>query len=231
MPPPLHTRVTFSGTFGAVSSPVEVWQFNLNFGTERTHDQVQPTLENYSDLRAAWVTHIAPVMTSDIHLTRVRHALVGDDGRVRRDSAGGYIQTDTNGDWSGTVATTAAIRMPLQTSLVVSLQSAKAGAVGKGRFFLPWPATTLDADYRIGSALAAQYSQRFRDFVDDCVSAVHYPLVVASGGSALTGDPAGLYPVTSVRVGRVPDTMRSRRSHLLEGYASVALNQSDQVEK
>jgi hypothetical protein len=44
---------------------------------------------------------------------------------------------------------------------------------------------------------------------------------VASSGSLTRAIPPLVRPITSVKCGRVPDTMRSRRGDLLEGYVSI----------
>jgi hypothetical protein len=48
-------------------------------------------------------------------------------------------------------------------------------------------------------------------------------VVIASGGSALKGIAPGLRPVTGVSVGRVVDTMQSRRNALQESRVLVSL--------
>jgi hypothetical protein len=230
MPAPAHRRVTFSGVFGPVSQPVEVWQFNVSFAPEASVTQTQNTSENIADARRAFATHLAPQYSTDVTLTRVREALVGDDGKVQRLASGAFNQQDDTTAVAGTLTSSGTTRMPLQTAMVVSLGSARPGAIGKGRFFLPWPAIGLDTDYRIGAAAATAWAGRARDFLEALTSAVHARPVIASGGSAVEGVGPALYPVTSLRVGRVPDTMRSRRSHMLEGYAQVSLDTTDNVE-
>jgi hypothetical protein len=66
-----------------------------------------------------------------------------------------------------------------------------------------------------------------RSFLDgvniDLTAAGWGRVAVASGGSLVTGQGPAVRAVTSVRVGRALDTMRSRRASLLEGYRVQAL--------
>ena len=224
MAAPAHTRITFSGVFGSTTQPIEIWAFNLSarpvLGT-----QPPGNAQMAADVAAAYTTHLKPLYDTDVTLTRVRIASLGPEGLVSKDGNGAYNQVDHNTAVSGANGAVAANRKPLQTALVVSLTTGRAGPTGKGRFFLPWPSPQLlDTEYRISATQAATNAASAKAFLNAVSTAVGAPLVVASGGSV---KPGGLGPaltnVTGVRVGRVPDTMRSRRSALLEGYSALSL--------
>lgn len=223
MPAPAHTRITYSGVFGSPSQPTEIWAFNLSaapmLGTQA------PGNQGIADAcAAAYATHLKPIFDTDITLTRVRLATIGPGGLVGKDPQGGYMQVDWVGQTPGANGATAANRKPLQTALCISLTTARAGATGKGRFFLPWPpAQQLDADYRVSAAQATGNATTAKAFLNAVKAAIGVDLVVASGGSVKTGQGPALSVVTGVRVGRVPDTMRSRRGALLEGYSLATL--------
>lgn len=216
---PAHTRITFSGVFGSPTAPVEVWAFNLCAPPNiagANEGQMFSTLGQ--GLVSAYTTSIASHQSSDVVLTRVRVAAVKPDGRVEQTTAGAYVQGDTAASVVGVMSAASNIRYPLQTALVISLMTARAGATGKGRFFLPFPvgATALGTDFRIADAQMAGYVTRAKTFLNACKTALGTDLVVASTKGYLT-------PVTGVRIGRAPDTMRSRRGALLEGYSSATL--------
>lgn len=217
MPAPTHTRVTFSGIFGATTGPSEIWNFGLHFGPlQATTAAAATTIAG--NLITPWTSYMKPMFTSDVVLTKVRVAVVAADGHVAKDFDGSYKQ----GDWvgvnagSGTRATGTGY-LPLQTAMVGSLSSARPDATGKGRFFLPFPGVyALAADYRLGASDAQSLAGSLKSFINAAVTAVQAPLVIASSKGYLSN-------VTTVRVGRVPDTMRSRRNQELEAYSVLSL--------
>jgi hypothetical protein len=228
MPAPAHARFTFSGTFGPAGAPVEIWSFNINGTSGGISDMAQIT-SAAAAASTTYATTLRPLFPSDIVLTKVRCALVDDTGHVVRTAVGGYQQADDNTARAGSGTVAVGGRMPLSTALVVSLTTARAGASGKGRFFLPWPQTkALGTDYRMSAddALACQTAARSFLLGVRAALPTGSDLVVASGGATANGvalhGPV-LSPVTGLRVGRVPDTMRSRRSGLREEYTSIAL--------
>lgn len=232
MPAPGHVRVTFSGTFGPVGAPVEIFSHNLAVapagGWGPGVDQALVTAAAAA-ASTAWRTHLRNLFTSDVSLTRTRVAYLNSNGLVERNAAGGYVQADdlAVGTGGGVLATNG--RMPLSTALAVSLVSGRAGASGKGRFFLPWPGTkALGTDFRMSAddALAVQTAARSFLVAVRAGFPAGSAIVVPSAGSTRDGVQVHgpvLSEVLRIRVGRVPDTMRSRRSGLLEEYGSVAL--------
>lgn len=213
---PAHCRVVFEGVTGSVTGPLEHWSFGINFphdvlpadGTQLVDDGVAAALKE------VYSTNIAPIMMTDRILTLVKVSRVGADGHVEKRADGSYIQ----GEWQGTsygAGTT--VGLPLQTALVVSLETARAGATGRGRFFLPFPAKAIDQwNKRLSPEDAADVAARAKAFLNGLAQVTTYGPVVASSKGYLT-------PVTGVRVGRVPDTMRSRREDLPEGYVHLPL--------
>lgn len=216
-----HQLVTFGGTIGPVAAPVEEWMFGVRFPVN-SFDETQLVAEALT-CQQAWATHLRPLHSDRVSLTKVRVASIGNNGRVVRNLAGGYVQGDWNGISTGSVASTTVL--PPQTSVVVSLQSGAAGASGKGRFFLPQtihrPQLT---DLRMSDDDALAIATAARSFLVALRAAAgtNSP-VVASGGSSVTGQPPANYPVIQVKVGKAFDTHRSRRGDLLEAYSTIAL--------
>jgi hypothetical protein len=217
MPAPQHNRITMSGFFGTSTAPVEIWSWSLNAEFGGLSDTAAKTAAA-TTLAGNWLTRFGALQRGSTVLTRVRIASVGADGLVRTNTSGAYEQGDWNGQNAGTGA--GGVEMPLQTACCVSLLTARAGATGKGRFFLPQLAKSLDGAflYQAGDCtLVATAARGFITDVNAVLSAGGTPLkvVVASSKGYLT-------PVTQVKVGRVPDTMRSRRNAMAESYVLSA---------
>jgi hypothetical protein len=214
---PAHTRVTFEGVIGTAVAPVENWALNINFPASVTGaaatDAALGALAQ--DASTAWNNSLSPIMGSDVVLNKVRVASVDDTGHVHQRADGTYVQADNGSVWAGAMAKQP---VPLQTALCVSLTTLRPGPTGKGRFFLPWPALSLDADdKRIPIAQVNGVIDNIKAFLQALATEFGQdPIVVSSKGytSAVTG----------LKVGRVPDTMRSRREDSPEGYITAALH-------
>lgn len=213
MAKPAHTLVTFSGVIGSGAAQVETWSFSVKAAQLAAGDRTIANLiaianecqQRYAD---NFVTHTG----EDTVLTNVRVAAIDATGHVEKTADGEYVQGDHAANWAGTEAKQP---MPLQTALCVSLNTARAGATGKGRFFLPWPAMSLDAtDKRIPVAQATPFLGYVVNFLTGVQDALGVDLQVVSSKGYMS-------PVTGVRLGRVPDTMRSRREDSPEGYVSA----------
>jgi hypothetical protein len=136
--------------------------------------------------------------------------------RVSRTNAGAYDQADFAGEAAGTLV--GGVKYPLQTAMVASLLTGRAGATGKGRIYLPAPSTALDSTFRYPEQTATDVATG----VKGMVQAMNVALNTAVIGAAVqvASSKGYLSKVTSVRAGRVPDTQRSRRGDLLEGYVA-----------
>ena len=216
MPKPAHTRVVFEGVIGSVAAPIEHWAFGVNFpvdvlpadGTQTVDDAVAASLKD------AYSANINPLMPPDTILTGVKVSRVGADGHVEHRADGSYVQ----GGWIGSVVGTMAGSpdYPLQTALCVSLTTLRPGSTGKGRFFLPFPGYTLADDKRLTSVNTNAVATMTKDFLNALATVTTFPPQVVSSKGYMT-------EVTGLRVGRAPDTMRSRREDLVEGYIDLPL--------
>lgn len=216
MAKPPHTRCTFEGIVGTVAAPLERWSFSVNFPYDVAWEESNETVDDLiaAGARDAYDGTISALACQDVFLTQVKVSNVGADGKVKKRADGSYQQ----GEWEGSVqGVQGAQPMPLQTALCVSLTTMRSGATGKGRFFLPWPGYVIQAaDKRLTAAAAQALAENARDFLNALAAVfVDPPQVVSSKGY--------MSEVVGVRVGRVPDTMRSRREDLPEGYVAVPL--------
>lgn len=112
---------------------------------------------------------------------------------------------------------------PNQVSLVATLETGLTrGLAHRGRLFLPVPPMPVGTDGRMSQANAAGAATKVAE------------LITALNGVAITDDVVVMSqvnagasrPVTGVSVGRVLDTMRSRRTSLAEGRELAAVTAS-----
>jgi len=123
---------------------------------------------------------------------------------------------------SGVVATLPAPQLTLVSTLRGTNERARAG---KGRMF--WPPTSsvtaVTSDGRIPAATALVHAQGVRNLIgilDDVYLAAG---VTAVAGIASKAGSGAFQGVATVTVGRVVDTMRSRRNKLLEAPESAGV--------
>lgn len=137
-------------------------------------------------------------------------------------------QSTTYHDWVTPVPGTGGLNAtPPQVACAVTLRTAlRRGPGANGRFYLPLPALSLDANGQMAAATAQAYADAAGTMLNGVATALGGRLVVASQGTsplrktpATTIIPPAHVPVTRVEVGRVYDTQRRRRSDLLEAYA------------
>lgn len=123
--------------------------------------------------------------------------------------------------------------LPPNLSVVATLETAKQRGPGsKGRCFLPvpgWSNVAFGSDGRMTPGARDEILSRFSTFITNLnnwpgLDLPNAPrVVVATKGGR--GMPEGdNLPVTSVAVGRVVDTMRSRRNGLVEDYTRTAIS-------
>jgi hypothetical protein len=218
MPFAPHTRVS---AIGFIGSSLERFSYGLSMESQLAGAGEMPSQGEAQDIANDFVAFHGRA-TSKIWqqavLKEVKIAAIGADGKYTEDP----IIISVNQVGGG-----GALPVPLpQAALVVSCESTRRGPTGKGRFYLPMPnvvitepgflmavATAEDVRTSAQTLLGALNNEAGVDVVDRKV-------VIASSKGYNT-------PVTSIRVGRVIDTMRSRRKSLSESYtAEVAVSGS-----
>jgi len=208
---PYH-YLTFGGPYGAS----EQWSVGLKMatsGTARTQEDEQTILTAMqATLTTQWNLESNPVGNSAA-LAWVKYNLVGTNGK--------YVNNWTSVKDFAPVLSGTQGPYPFQIALVATLQTdAARGLASKGRIFLPCPRYPIDgADRRISSAnalAAATWVAGLITAVND-VPNVGSVYVFSAGGNrngVLT--PGTRRLVNAVSVGTVLDTMRSRRTNLVE---------------
>ena len=213
---PAHSRLTFSGTIGPGGTVLETWSTSINFTPDALiADWSDPQMDGLAGaMRTAWNAGINGVLANDCFTTEFRWALVGANQKVRTRPDGSYRQGISIVPSSGNGAVTS---MPLQTACVASLVTARNGPTGKGRMFLPAP-------YFVPTVADKRWTPANVTSIADAVVATIAALNLIGAGKACVASSKGYTSeVTGVRVGRVPDAMRSRRRSQPEEYYSRPL--------
>jgi hypothetical protein len=118
------------------------------------------------------------------------------------------------------VAGTFANKYPPQIACCVTLVANNRGPAKYGRLFLPGPATALSADLRIGETEATAVAEGVTLFLKAVADSIDLTLPTASSeclNVSVRGGPDGTkQTVDHVEVGRVLDTIRTRRNKMDE---------------
>ena len=143
------------------------------------------------------------------NITTIKLNEIGPDGR--------YVNPETVLEEieGGLVGVADSVIYPPQVALVVSLDTAiRRGRAHAGRFYLPLPGSPLLSSGTLSAADQLSYVTQATSFVEQLNDAMQ-PWQV---GVVSDIGPGAQQRVTSLRVGRVLDTMRSRRRSLDEAY-------------
>lgn len=219
-----HGKIVLNGHFGSSpSSAVEEWSASMSYDIVGEDLGLMPaTLPDgvLEDVFDAWGLVFDPAagngqFPANAYLDGVSYYRAQADG------------TTTGGQWQRFTTTTPVngsltVYQPLQSATVVTLDAMGPRGGRFGRFYLPALNTPPAADgrYTAGQAVSLRtacitalttVNTLLSTAVEDTVE-----LVVASG----RGDGENR-PVREIKVGRVPDTMRSRRTSLDEDYQSA----------
>jgi hypothetical protein len=154
-------------------------------------------------------------ISASAKLTSIKLNRIGPDGRYVDNESQEYI-------YPAPVVGNTLNLYPAQLSTVVSLHTARErGRGSKGRVYLPpGNGAIVSSDGRLSATSAASIATGFKTLVTSLNT--RYTLIGRVGVASNAG--AGRFEhVTELAVGRVPDTMRSRRSKLQEDYQSVAV--------
>lgn len=206
-----HIRMTALGRLGTTSP--ERFSYSINLGKADGTAWQGSGVEGstYFDDAAADVVAFHGRATSNIStaavLEEVKFGFIGANGLYTRDAIVVNV-ADTPGGSQGAPH-------PPQVACAISLTSARRGATGRGRFFMPMPSIPISAgDLSIPAlyqneiqASAAQFLTALGNQPGFDVVNVR-PVIVSSKNYTSV--------ITGVRVGRVLDTIRSRRASLPE---------------
>lgn len=215
-----HIRLVARGSLGAAGAAREHWSCGLNFIPEGGIPTVSwpELLETYAndafDDWAGFITDTGSRVYNAVSLDEVRGYRIHTDGKAH-DDVGISTRTPVRSVLSPTKA------HPYQVSLCVTLDAGRPKAGRFGRIYLPPMAYDIDANE--GTVATSDFNAIWTATQSLLTNLSNIPGVDASWQLAVAGQTGGgtLRPVTSIRLGHVPDTVRRRRRQLVEGYASV----------
>lgn len=201
----------FNATLSIV--PSALGEISMPAVNEATLDAVAAAV------RAWWVNAgagVGPAAISSARLTSIKLNRIGPDGRYMDNEAMEHVfTTPAPGTNNGTVAA--------QLSLAATLRTAVTrGRGSKGRIYLPptFSVQSIGADGRVTASAATVHANS----VKALITAVNNEyLAIGRVGVASDAGAGRFEHVTHVSVGRVVDTIRSRRSALDEDYQDVTV--------
>lgn len=205
-----HTLVTLKGK---QFTTAEDWVFGMRFSGSATPTQA------FADAAAAaaktWIQNSATGYTAQTTLTEVKVAPIGTDGLY---IPGGIAISSFP---SGAVGTLSSTNIhPPQIAWAMSLQSAQPrGPVHQTRVYLPGPAFAMESasSARVSVGLTGGALAPFRTMIL-AMNAIGFGSL--SVKSKKFGQDA---TVVTLRLGRALDTIRSRRTSIVEDYQTLAL--------
>lgn len=209
--PEEHRLLTFGGPLGDLG---EQWSMSLRTDADfvTTGDETAETEQARVDaLGAEFVTLWANIVLvgSQAKLAWVKYNRINQAGHYVYPFTARFDQAPQAPGGSGSST------HPGQVALVASLTTAAGrGPAHAGRMYWPIPRYSVDSGLRISAANADAAASNVADFiggVNDAIAPLNVRIYsqVGSGQQRL---------VTGVKVGRVLDTMRSRRTQLPEEY-------------
>lgn len=222
-----HYRLTLSGDIGTATAPVEHFSFGVCMAKAINSDDTDGTIDGAGPLDLGLDdTQINDIFTdcqnffgradtfisAAAKLKQIKLARIGADGKYDRDPK----------IWTGTVpgGHSSATIYPPQVSLAVSLTTRFRGPSGKGRFYLPCPNADLDSGtMEISTGQRDLIQASVVQWIDDLNNEPGTD--VLGLGVVVASTKGHNHRVSGVRVGRVFDTIRSRRRSLVENYGPV----------
>jgi hypothetical protein len=203
-------------SFGGPLYVGEQWSVSLR-STPNFADGDTAGLDAIAQAVSTWFTTGAPIIGAAARLAYVKFNRIGPDGKYVGATTNRVDFTPVRG--GNTVAT-----HPPQISLVATLETGVTrGLANRGRMFLPCPVAGVDGNGRISANAALEVATKVAGLLSTLNALTPYGetrvySAVGSGASRL---------VTGVTVGRVLDTMRSRRTSITEERsAAVAVGGS-----
>jgi hypothetical protein len=218
MPVPKHFRFTVRGIFD--SSP-ETWVT----GFHMTSTQPLSADAHLGDISESGVSAAVEgffggsTFCANAKVTDWRAYEIGNDGLMLGD---GPLLHDYVA--SGPSGSAGAWKYPAQVACVISLIAAHRGPAKRGRMFLPAPAAPVGSGGRISDADAADIRTATTTFLKAVSDSIDMADTASSEGCNVSTGPPGsttgtLQVIDHLEVGRVYDTIRSRRRSMLEGYS------------
>jgi hypothetical protein len=210
-----HIRVTVLGDAWAST---EQWQFGVNCrhlsGVPPTNAGLQALADGLATPTNSFFSQSVMKISPGARLTGIKAALVDTTGHYPATSIPGIYTYPT--PITGTATTNGIPQATLACTLISDIPR---GRASKGRFYMPPISPNLGADGRMLATDVDQIEGYAKIWLNAIIADANVvAILVMSGlGAGTTG------VVTSIGVGRVVDTMRSRRRSLLEARTPLTL--------
>ncbi len=219
---PRHFLLSVRGTYGLDE---EIWQYGLRFGSEvSSGPDLEASNASATDISAALSTfHGASYFATNVVLREWRLYTILTTGRVEQ-------STKRIVPMATPRAGTASSFAPFSVACAVTFKGADFGPARHGRCFLPTPALAIDNTGRWTVGAVDAIRVPFMTMVRNLANAIENDPLTSVSEATLTNAselPAGtgtLQRVVTVGIGRVPDTMRSRRNKSAEERVDYVLN-------
>lgn len=214
--PTSHYYLAWSGTLpGAESFSMGV-RLSPEFSLSSEADEKSALTDYAAALSAWWIQAGNRLNSTRTGLVTVKLNRVGTDGKYQRSYTNRIDYTTpkagaTSGSW------------PNQIAWVTTLETGAArGLAHRGRLFWPCPSVAIGADGVVTQADALVGANLMAGLVNS-LNAVRpgARVHVYSSGSEAKGLPGTARAVTGVTVGRVLDTVRTRRRQLAEARVTA----------
>lgn len=211
-------RVRCNGVLGADSAVYEAFSFGFMLSSPSLTIGNQPGVESKGDsnIRDNVVSFFGRPGSKIGQYAALREVVVSV---VSDDDTGALRQFGDSVRWQvnqrGNLAQSNAQSMPPQVALAVSLGTGLPGPSARGRFYLPLPQVFP----QVADGLVAVPDVQA---VADSVRLLREDMKGDGFTLSVNSRRRGLLPVTSIRVGRALDTIRSRRTNMRESYVSSA---------
>jgi hypothetical protein len=194
--------------------PFEAWTFRLNLSDpgrsiNLSNTFSQDALDDLAEDARQFIQNPNANISNTCRLTLCKLARIGADGK--------YVENMFEKVMPGTRGGGPGLPHPPQCSLAISLNTDRRGASGRGRFYLPGFSGPINADTGLMEvAQRVEVESAVTGFLQAVNNAPGLddpaPRVVVASTKGFNSD------VTSFRVGRAVDTIRSRRASLEEAY-------------
>lgn len=215
-----YNRVVLKGSLGGGA---ERWSCGLNFGNE---DNV--VISSPGDL-GSWANGIMAKFAGANDWAPVLRSLLGSNGTI--DSTTTYFypfnvgpSTAVGESSISSISGANSLTMPPQCSLVFSLLTGVAGRRTRGRIYWPCLTSSITAGLKRGGnptqvSIATAAAEMLSELAENPTAIELFPAVVSKVGQGQ------VTRVTSVSVGDVIDTQRSRRDALQEIRVSAPIEE------
>lgn len=207
------THFRAEGVIGATAAtPVEAWSFGFHLSGAMLPDGYDAVLPGCWAAVAALIGRTdatGAMFHPQVWLTEVMAASKGADGKLQA----GFYSRYSEGPVNGKASQASSAAVPFQTALAVTLDAGKPAAGRFNRFYLPVPA---GGDLQVGlltTDRALGYATAARTMLNAVSFAMNLDGITVASARWGTNRPPEV-----VKVGRVPDTVRSRRTSLVEDY-------------